>query len=225
MEPLKILYGVNGEGLGHATRSEVVIGSLLARHDVRVVARAPPSGSSGRACRAWTRSSARASPWRTARSGAGRPSGTTWPGPARPAGHGPPLARHRGPLAARRRHHRLRAVRGDLCPHAQVPLMCVDNIHMSIAASTTRRSSGPSKRLHAGPRRDPGDGADRGRLPDPHSSSPDMRGRTKLIAPIVRPEVVAAAPIRGDHLLVYSSGEPRCSTRCARPACRASSTG
>jgi len=26
---MKILYGVNGEGMGHAARSEVVIGSLL----------------------------------------------------------------------------------------------------------------------------------------------------------------------------------------------------
>ena len=35
---MRILYGVNGEGLGHATRSEVVIGSLLGEHDVRVMA-------------------------------------------------------------------------------------------------------------------------------------------------------------------------------------------
>ena len=34
---LRILYGVNGEGLGHATRSQVVAGALLERHDVRVV--------------------------------------------------------------------------------------------------------------------------------------------------------------------------------------------
>ena len=34
---LRILYGVNGEGLGHATRSQVVAEALLARHDVRVV--------------------------------------------------------------------------------------------------------------------------------------------------------------------------------------------
>lgn len=35
---MRILYGVNGEGMGHATRSEVVIDRLLARHDVRVIA-------------------------------------------------------------------------------------------------------------------------------------------------------------------------------------------
>jgi uncharacterized protein (TIGR00661 family) len=35
---VKVLYGVNGEGLGHATRSEVVIGALLGEHDVRVMA-------------------------------------------------------------------------------------------------------------------------------------------------------------------------------------------
>jgi len=42
---MKILYGVNGEGMGHATRSEVVIGSLLGEHDVRVMASGPPSGT------------------------------------------------------------------------------------------------------------------------------------------------------------------------------------
>ena len=36
--PMKILYGVPGEGLGHATRSKVVVGHLLAQgYDVRVV--------------------------------------------------------------------------------------------------------------------------------------------------------------------------------------------
>ena len=34
---MRILYGVNGEGMGHATRSRVVIDSLLESHDVRVV--------------------------------------------------------------------------------------------------------------------------------------------------------------------------------------------
>jgi Glycosyl transferase family 1 len=32
---VRVLYGVNGEGMGHATRSRVVIDALLARHDVR----------------------------------------------------------------------------------------------------------------------------------------------------------------------------------------------
>src|SRR3954449_8346203 len=35
---MRILYGVNGEGMGHATRSQVVIDRLLERHDVRVMA-------------------------------------------------------------------------------------------------------------------------------------------------------------------------------------------
>ena len=36
---MRILYGVNGEGMGHATRSEVVINHLLGTdHDVRVIA-------------------------------------------------------------------------------------------------------------------------------------------------------------------------------------------
>ena len=35
---MRVLYGVNGEGMGHATRSRVVIDDLLERHDVRVMA-------------------------------------------------------------------------------------------------------------------------------------------------------------------------------------------
>ena len=35
---MRILYGVNGEGMGHATRSEVVIEDLLADHEVKVMA-------------------------------------------------------------------------------------------------------------------------------------------------------------------------------------------
>jgi uncharacterized protein (TIGR00661 family) len=35
---MKILYGVPGEGMGHATRSKVVIQHLLRKHDVHVVA-------------------------------------------------------------------------------------------------------------------------------------------------------------------------------------------
>ena len=35
---MRILYGVNGEGMGHATRSQVVVESLLERHEVHVVA-------------------------------------------------------------------------------------------------------------------------------------------------------------------------------------------
>ena len=38
MPPMRVLYGVNGEGMGHATRSEVVIDALLGEHDVRVMA-------------------------------------------------------------------------------------------------------------------------------------------------------------------------------------------
>ena len=34
------------------------------------------------------------------------------------------------------------------------------------------------------------------------------RGGTILVPPIVRPEIVAAASERGEHLVVYSGGEP-----------------
>ena len=34
---MKILYGVPGEGMGHATRSKVILTHLLKKHDVRIV--------------------------------------------------------------------------------------------------------------------------------------------------------------------------------------------
>jgi uncharacterized protein (TIGR00661 family) len=37
---MKILYGVPGEGMGHATRSKVIIEHLLKKHDVRIVSSA-----------------------------------------------------------------------------------------------------------------------------------------------------------------------------------------
>ena len=80
---MRILYGVNGEGMGHATRSRVVIDALLEDHDVRVVSPAAPTRSSPRRCRTWTRSSARRSRWRRARSSAGRPCVRTCSSPAR----------------------------------------------------------------------------------------------------------------------------------------------
>jgi uncharacterized protein (TIGR00661 family) len=36
-KPLRILYGVTGEGMGHATRSKVVITELIKRHQVKIV--------------------------------------------------------------------------------------------------------------------------------------------------------------------------------------------
>jgi len=35
---------------------------------------------------------------------------------------------------------------------------------------------------------------------------PLLRGRTVLVPPIVRPAIVAAEPVRGEHLIVYSDG-------------------
>jgi uncharacterized protein (TIGR00661 family) len=35
---MKILYGVPGEGMGHATRSKVIINHLIKNHDIRIVA-------------------------------------------------------------------------------------------------------------------------------------------------------------------------------------------
>src|SRR5262249_34676456 len=35
--PMRILYGVPGEGMGHATRSKVILEHLIAKHEVQVI--------------------------------------------------------------------------------------------------------------------------------------------------------------------------------------------
>ena len=207
---MRILYGVNGEGLGHATRSEVVIGMLLARgHDVRVVA----SGS------AFRHLSERL--------------------PRVDEIFGPSFAMHEGeihrwatlrlnviavqrelPETVRRwvsvvHDWRPDVVVTDFEPLSAlyarsmlVPLVSVDNINMLVRCHHDDAIVG-------------GELADfvlaraitRAMIPTagdyvvttffrPHI----LWGRTTLVPPIVRPEVVDAAPTRGEHLLVYSSG-------------------
>ncbi len=114
---MKILYGVNGEGMGHATRSQVVIESLLERHEVHVVA----SGAAFRYLSGvlpdveeilgakFVMEDGEIRRWATVRQN------LTDVGERRPAVD-PPLDRDDAGLAARRRRHRLRAALGDLRP-------------------------------------------------------------------------------------------------------------
>jgi uncharacterized protein (TIGR00661 family) len=207
---LRILYGVNGEGMGHATRSEVVIDSLLARHDVRVVA-------SGAAFRflvdrlprveeifgpTFALEEGEIRRWATVRQNVR-------------------LARHE--LSDTIRHWvdevdgwQPDVVISDFEPLAGVyarltrtPLIAVGNINMLdrcrhdreiirkdredfLLARTVAHSMVPGAVEY---------------IVTTYFRPPVARGGTTLVPPIVRPEIVHAHPEPGDHLVVYSSGD------------------
>jgi uncharacterized protein (TIGR00661 family) len=208
---LKILYGVNGEGLGHATRSEVVIRSLLARHDVRVVA----SGAAFRFLRArlprvdeifgpsFAMEDGEIRRWATFRHNlAGAPRAL------------PATVRHWLDVVDRWRPDVVvtdfEPLAGLYARTAHVPLVCVDNIHMLDRCHHDEAIVGAEHDDFAVAR-----AVTRAMVPTagdyviPTFFRPPLaRGRTTLVAPILRPEVVAAVPVRGEHLLVYSNGSP-----------------
>ena len=206
---MKVLYGVNGEGMGHATRSEVVIGALLGEYDVRVMA----SGAAfdyldGRL---------------------GHVSEIFGPSFAMEQGEIRRWASVTHTIAALRRElpgsvrrwlaavHEWRPdvvvtdfepLSGIYARSAHVPLVCVDNIHMidscrhdddilegarddfRLARAVTRAMVPPA-----------GD-----YVITTFFRPPLLRKRTDLVPPIVRPAIVAARRLRGEHLLVYSAG-------------------
>jgi uncharacterized protein (TIGR00661 family) len=206
---VKILYGVNGEGMGHATRSEVVIGALLGEHDVRVMA----SGAA----------------FRYLEGRLGHVSEIFGPSFAMDHGeirrwasvtHTMAAARRELPGSVRRWIGAVQEWRPDVvvtdfeplsgiyARSAHVPLVCVDNIHM---IDRCRHDD----EIVDGAREDfrLARAVTRAMVPTAGDyvittffRPPLLRGRTVLVPPIVRPAIVAARPQRGGHLLVYSGG-------------------
>jgi uncharacterized protein (TIGR00661 family) len=207
---LRVLYGVNGEGMGHATRSEVVIASLLEHHEVRVVA-------SGAAFRYLTDRLSRVDEI-----------------------FGPTFALDEGEirrwatvkqnlrLAQHELPHTIKTwigevddwqpdvVISDFEPLAGLyarlshkPLIVVGNINMLdrcrhdaeivgreredfLLARTVAHSMVPGAVEY---------------IVTTFFDPPLRHGATTLVPPIVRPEIIDAASERGDHLVVYSSGD------------------
>ena len=209
---MKILYGVNGEGMGHATRSHVVIDHLLERHDVRVVA----SGAALRHLEGVL------------------PRVDEIFGPTFAMGDGQiqrwhtvvqnvRLARTELPETMHHWFALLEDWRPDvvitdfepLSAHyarwARRPLLAVDNINMIdrcrhdkaiigghrddylVAKAVTRHMVPGAARY----------------LVLTFFKPPIARRGTTLIPPIVRPEIASAKPEEGDHLVVYASGAKR----------------
>ena len=206
---MRVLYGVNGEGMGHATRSYVVIQSLLEEHEVRVVA-------SGQAFRflgdklprveeilgpSFAMEEGEIQRWATIRQNLMAPRELPdtvkhWMGmvdewlPEVVITDFEPLA-------------------GVYARSSRIPLVCVDNVHMVDRCRHDKEIVGKERDDYLMAK-----AVTRAMVPTAGDYvvltffyPPIARGRTTLVPPIVRPEIVAATPARGDHLLVYSSGE------------------
>jgi len=209
---MKILYGVNGEGMGHATRSEVVIKYLLERHDVRVVA----SGRalehlSGRLPRVqevfgptFAMKDGQIDRWHTVQQSLR-------------------LARQQLPASARLWVSSVRDWKPDVAitdfepltaayaRWTRTPLVAVDNINMIDRCRHDREIVGPQRDDYRVART-----VVRAMVPNAREylvttffRPPLARRRTTLIPPIVRPEIAAATCEPGDHLVVYASGAKR----------------
>jgi uncharacterized protein (TIGR00661 family) len=207
---MKILYGVPGEGLGHATRSKVVIGHLLAQgHDLRVV------------------SSSRAYTMLAAAFGSRvleiRGFHLAYNGLAVSKLRTAVLTLRTAPEDLRTNFARYRELLGDFEPEVvisdfesfsylfaklhRLPVVSIDNMQIISRA-----------RLNVAVPRD-----ERGnyqlaksivRAKLPHSRHyfittffglPLAKERTTLVPPIIRPEILAATPTTGQHVLVYQS--------------------
>ncbi len=207
---LRILYGVNGEGMGHATRSEVVIESLLDHHEVRTMA----SGAAFRFLAdrlprvdeifgpTFALEEGEIRRWATVRQNLR-------------------LARHELPETIRHWMDEVDdwepdVVISDFEPLAGVyarltrtPMIAVGNINMLDRCRHDREIIGGDREDYLLART-----VARSMVPGAveyivttYFRPPISRGSTTLVPPIVRPEIVDARPERGDHLVVYSSGD------------------
>jgi uncharacterized protein (TIGR00661 family) len=207
-----VLYGVNGEGMGHATRSEVVIRALLAGHEVRVV-------TSGAALRFLTGRLPRVQEVFGYTFAMGDGQIRRW----KTVLQNVRMARSELPETVR---HWVSLVEGwkpdvvisDFEPLSgmyarwtRTPLLAVDNINVIDRCRHDREIIGRERDDYLVAR-----AVTRSMVP--HASEylvttffepPICRRRTKLVPPIVRPEIASADSLQGDHLVVYSSGEKR----------------
>ena len=207
---LRVLYGVNGEGMGHATRSQVVIDSLLHRHDVRVVA----SGSAFRYLRErLPRVDEIFGPTFDLEEGEIRRWGTVRQNLR--------LARKELPETVRTWAAKVKewapdVVISDFEPLTGVyarltrtPLIAVGNINLLDRCRHDAEILGHDREDFLLAR-----AVSRAMVPGAVSyivttyfRAPISRGGTTLVPPIVRPEIVDAESVRGDHLVVYWSGD------------------
>jgi uncharacterized protein (TIGR00661 family) len=208
---MKVLYGVNGEGRGHATRSQVVIDELLGRHDVRVAT----SGAAYDYLRdklpkvkevfgpSFALQDGEIRRWATLKQNV-RNMGRELPESARL-------------WIAEVREWKPDVVITDFEPLTGVfaratrtPMVAVDNINMLDRCHHDEQIIGREREdflIARAVTRSMVPGAIE-YLVTTFFEPPIARGGTTLVPPIIRPEVETADNERGDHLVVYSSGDP-----------------
>jgi uncharacterized protein (TIGR00661 family) len=209
---MRILYGVQGEGMGHAMRAEVVLSELTRHHEVRVVA-------SGRAFEHLAKSGPHVHEiWGLsfAKDGAEirmlqsviqnlRGAVTGWPRDLRKYFE---LAEEFRPEVVISDFESFAVLYAQ---RHRLPIVSLDNIQM---IDRCRHES----QLLKGYRDDFHVARTYVAMKVPRAFHylvttffypPLRRKRTTLVPPIVRPEIVAAKPTRGDHLLVYWAGDER----------------
>ncbi|MBD2766451.1 UDP-glucuronosyltransferase [Hymenobacter sp. BT664] len=207
---MNILYGVPGEGLGHATRSKVVIGHLLAHgHQVQVV-------SSSRAYQVLTA----AFPGRVHEI---RGFHLAYRGLAVSKARTTALTLRTAPEDLRINFAKYRELFADFRPDLiisdfesfsylfakvrRLPVISIDNMQiisrakLNVAVPQAERGNYEVAK-----------GIVRAKLPRSRHyfvttffDLPLSRPRTTLVPPIIRPEILAATPTPGRHILVYQS--------------------
>ena len=207
---MRILYGVNGEGMGHATRSQVVVESLLERHEVHVVASgAAYSYLSGVLPDVeeimgakFVMEDGEIRRWATVRQNLSDAAG----GAPKSIRRWIEMTRAWAPDVVVTDFEPLSAIYARV---ARAPLIAVDNINMldrcrhdaeilaghrddyAIARAVTRSMVPNAVRY----------------IVTTFFRPPLAKNQTTLVQPILRNAIVAAEPVEGEHLVVYSSGE------------------
>lgn len=207
---MRILYGVNGEGMGHATRSQVVVESLLAEHEVRVVA----SGAAYAYLSGvlpdveeilgakFVMEDGEIRRWATVRQNLADAA----EGAPKSVRHWIAMTRAWQPEVVVTDFEPLSAIYARV---ARTPLIAVDNINMldrcrhdeeiledhrddyAIARAVTRSMVPNAVRY----------------IVTTFFRPPLAKNQTTLVPPILRNAIVEAEPEQGEHLVVYSSGE------------------
>lgn len=200
---------MNGEGMGHATRSELVISSLRERHDVRIMA----SGSAFAYLSGVFENV----------------SEVFGPSFAMDQGEIRRWASFTGTLAAARRElpgnvrdwvatveewepdvvvTDFEPLSGIYARLSRTPLICVDNIHMIERCHHDREILKGAIEDHQLAK-----AVTRAMVPNAGDYviptffyPPVVKGRTTLVPSILRTAILEASPTRGDHLVVYSGG-------------------
>ncbi|MFN8113422.1 MAG: glycosyltransferase family protein [Solirubrobacterales bacterium] len=207
---MRILYGVNGEGMGHATRSQVVVESLLERHEVHVVASGAAYAYLSQVLpdveeilgAKFVMEDGEIRRWATVRQNLADAAG----GAPQSIRRWIEMTRAWEPDVVVTDFEPLSAIYARV---ARAPLIAVDNINMLDRCRHDAEILEGHREDYAVAR-----AVTRSMVPNAvryiittFFRPPLAKNQTTLVQPILREAIVAAEPTEGEHLVVYSSGE------------------